>query len=737
MTDLVTIRDHARFTGPTADSRTVERSRLDHSFATATGKVVRVLAPAGYGKSTLVARWVANDPRNPRWLDLEPIDNDPLVLAHVLSEVLADLGRAGLVGRTADLGSSHDLRQSMAGVDEPFILVLDDIHHLTDKASTAPIDVIIENLPRDSTLVLIGRAHHHPETTARHRLHPGVVDVTAEALAFDLAESEQMLNLLGVTPDIESVKLIADQFEGWPAGLRLAAPVLATRPDGEEIPLDKLADIDDVADYVTEEWFGSLAPEDRAFLTEVGCLGRFTGEQCDAVLGRHDSASILRRLCRNELVIIPLDQSSGWYRMHGVLSRWLSSRLEGLDRERWRQIHIAASRWWARQDDVDLAIEHAATAGEMDLIEDLVKEHSATFVARGMYPTVERWLARVEDARIRSSPELRHAETMLAIGAGNGERARNWMRISRVEDGPLDDGLADTADEIALRTEALFATLETRPAAELIPAAHNAHRHLQAGEWRALASLALGANMYLAGDRQAIDVLREALFENEIAHTTTMQAVTSACLAIILDLEGHAAEATALSGRAASLQSNTYGEAAPALSGTTSALIDARAGRLDHAAEAIAQGRTRIERFDQCAPWFNILGLLTLARASLLVDDVTTARELLQQLERKMEIQDGTTPLAAHVEALHDRVHAASDASAARSGSLTAAELRVLQYLPTNLCLADIATRLYVSRNTVKTHAAAIYRKLGASSRSAAVELARQAGLIDETEKII
>ena len=737
MSDLVAIRDQARFTGPAAQSKVVERSRLDHSFAAATGKVLRVLAPAGYGKSTLVARWVANDTRSTRWLDLEPIDNDPLVLAHVLTDGLADFEGTDLDRQAAGLGSSDDLWRSIAGIDEPFVLVLDDIHHLTDRASTDPIDVVIENLRPDSTLVLVGRACHHPEAIARHRLQPGVVDVTADALALDLAETEEMLTKLGVSADIESIKRIADQFEGWPAGLRLAAQVLVTPADGGAIPLSRLGDTNDVTDYITGEWFGGLGPEDQNFLTEIGCLERFTGEQCDAVLGRHDSASILHHLCRNELMIIPLDQTGDWYRMHAVLSRWLSSRLQSLDRERWRQIHIAASRWWARQHDVDLAIEHAATAGEMGLLEDLVKVHSANFVARGMHPTVDRWLARVEDARIRSSPELRHAKTVLAIGAGDGERALNWMRISMAEHDLLDDGLADPTDVVGLQTEALFATLETHPAEELIPAALNAHCHLPAGAWRSLATLALGANLYLAGDERAIDVLRESLFESEIANTTAPHAVACACLSIVLDLEGQAAEATELSSRATSSDSAGHGEAATGLSEAVAALVDARAGRLDEATERIAHGRARMAQFDRCAPWFNILGLLTLARASLLVDDVAGAGDLLHQLERKMASQDETTSLAAQVEALHDRVHAAGDVFAARDALLTAAELRVVQYLPTNLSLADIATRLYVSRNTVKSHAASIYRKLGVGSRGEAVEVARQTGLIDKANTII
>ena len=138
----------------------------------------------------------------------------------------------------------------------------------------------------------------------------------------------------------------------------------------------------------------------------------------------------------------------------------------------------------------------------------------------------------------------------------------------------------------------------------------------------------------------------------------------------------------------------------------------------------------KLARLDTCAPWFNILGLIPLLKTSLLLDDATTARELLQELEQKIRNQDPTTPLARCVEDLGDAVRAALEFSAERSWSLTTAQLRVAQYLPTNLSLADIATRLYVSRNTVKSHAAAIYRKLDTNSRAKAVDRMRRAGVI-------
>ncbi len=736
MSDLISVRDRARFTGPTRRSGIIERSRLDGRYASATGQVLRVLAPAGYGKSTQVLRWVADDERRVRWLDLEPIDNDPLVLAHVIATELADRSWSNL--DVDDDVPFEGVAQLIADPDEPFVLVLDDVHHIVSEESADLIGLIIDRLPRHSTLVLVGRSHHRSESIARQRLEPGVVDVTAGDLAFDFAETEQLLRTLGIQADIDVLSSLGEQFEGWPAGLRLASQVMAARPEGFEAPLAELGDLAYVTDYITQEWFGALDHDDQTLLTELGCLERFSGVQCDAVLGRRDSASTLRRLCRNELMLIGLDQRDEWYRMHAVLARWLSARLQSLDPTRWRDIHVTAARWWLDEGDTDLAIAHAAAAEDLDLLESMVVQQSGSYAARGMYRTIERWLGHIEETRTRESLPLRQSQALLNIGIGDGERALAWTRLCRSESGSVEGVPGDLADMLAHQTDALLATLDTRPARELIPVAASAYDHLHHGEWRALACLALGVNTYLSGGDGAIGLLREALFESELADATTLQATAAATLAIVLDIEGASDEAAALSDRAVRLLATPLGKdvSATGVSLAIASLIDARAGRHDAAGARRDAGRLKLAGFDRSAPWFGILGLIPLIRTSLLLDDAPAALDMLDALDVKMECQDRSTPFARHVDDLRATVHAASDTFHERSWALTAAELRVVQFLPTNLSLADIATRLYVSRNTVKSHTAAIYRKLGTTSRSDAVERARAAGLVAETQPL-
>ena len=738
MSDLVSIRDRARFRGPTIRTGVIPRSRLDERYASANGRVLRVLAPAGYGKSTQVQRWVGDDERPIRWLDLEPIDNDPLVLAHAIAAGLTDRVQVTPDVTAGEDAPFDDLAQLIADPDEPFVLVLDDIHHLDSDESAELIDLVVDHLPPHSMLILVGRAHHRSGSVARHRLAPGVVDVTADDLAFDLAETEEMLVTLGLESDIDVLTAIAEQFEGWPAGLRLAAQVLASHREGFGVALDKLGDLAYVTDYVTQEWYGALSPDDQVLLIELGCLERFSGAMCDAVLDRTDSAATLRRLCHSELMLIGLDQHDEWYRMHAVLARWLSSRLRSVDPIRWREIQVAAATWWSSEGDADLAIEHAAAAGDAHLLEALAIQHCGPYAARGLYLTIERWLECFDEARVSDSVPLMQMHAVLNVGFGEGERALGWTRRCRSVLDSAERVPGSLGDLLANQTDALYATLENLPACDLVPVAERAYENLAHGEWRALACLALGANSYLCGRDGATDLLREALFENEAAQTTTLQATAAAALAIVLDLEGSVDEAAALSARAVRLLATPLGKdaSATAVSLAIASLVDARSDRLDEAAARRDAGRRKLAGFDRSAPWFKVLGLIPLIRTSLLLDDARAALDMLGELEALMDMQDPTTPLALHIDVLGASVRAAHAALADRRWALTSAELRVVRYLPTNLSLADIATQLFVSRNTVKSHAASIYRKLGTTSRSDAVDLARAAGLLTDPPPI-
>ena len=277
-------------------------------------------------------------------------------------------------------------------------------------------------------------------------------------------------------------------------------------------------------------------------------------------------------------------------------------------------------------------------------------------------------------------------------------------------------------------------TLARAPSRQLLPLAEKVIPELQSDTWTALALYATGGLRFLAGDPQAADALEAASFIAEINGLWLHQANCTSALGIVAELEGDRNRATDLAHRAAELLARQIGElpATTAMSDALQAAVAAREGRREESARLIEIGRGKLSAFSSVAPWFNVLCALALARAAVRIDDRAASRALLRDLDQALHGEDPDHGAARHVGDLRESVEAARQLPSDPASALTEAELKVLRHLPTNLSLADIATRLFVSRNTVKSHVAAIYRKLNATSRSDAVDLARKTGLLEE-----
>lgn len=744
MEQVVAVRNRARFVVPQVDPGIVVRSRLDSRYESATGQVVRVLAPAGYGKTTIVSRWMAAEPRAVAWVDLERVDNDPFVLVGTVAQALSDICDLPETSLPSAPLAARGLAESLAPrfgallgrCTTPFVLVLDDLHAIDTAAASAIIDALADHLPPACTLVLAGRAHHLDAAVGRLRLSPGLVDVTAQDLALDLTESEQMMAGLGVRLAPAEVARLAEHFEGWPAGLRLAGQALARSDSEAPVGVAEVAADGFVRAYLRAEWEGHLSDDDTRFLREAACLRRFTAEMCDTVLERPDSGVRLERLHRDELLVMPLDQRAQWHRMHPLLAGHLEAELQDRDRPRWREIHVNAARWWEQHGDIDLALDHARLSGDLDMCQALVAAHGGAYFTLGLHATVRRWLGEFPPSTVRTSAPLCSIGVLDALHLGDGPRALRWSRLllEIVED--HDRPLAQD-DEIRLRSDAVRAVLEVRPAAELLPLAERASVGLPVGPWKGMARLALGGLLFMTGDARAADAFDEGAFEAELATSPLLQAHCLAAHAIVADLEGDRAHAALLGRHAGELVRSRRSELVPttALVASVQALLEARAGRREAAFKELTLARRHLAGYREIAPWFNILARLALVKATVLLGDRPVSRQLLREIDQHLESQSPDNPAAAQVAALKATVEAAERLLPDGPWTLTAAEFRVLEHLPTSLSLADIAQRLFVTRNTVKTHAAGIYRKLGATSRNEAVDLAREAGVLDDRQQ--
>ncbi len=714
---------------PSESTCGIVRSRLDHHFAGAAGGIIRLVAPAGYGKSSLIGRWVEDDPRRVVWLDIDSISNDPLVLLPTLAEGLA--GRRtvelrGVRGAAALDGFGRLVRSQ----ESPFTVVLDDIHRLSSVESSEVVAVLAANLPPHSTLVLAGRDHPHDGAFARLRLDPGVTDLGVEELRFEADEVDQFERSIGANLDSSTRERLAWAFDGWPAGLRLGnlTPAQCEGHEASSMFAGEEFLTRQLAQYIDQEWLRDTTLGDEDLLTTVAVLGRVSGDLCDHVLGHGGSAARLDEMAGRWQFLCPVDGRRNWYRVHGALAALLASRLRDSDRPHLLRLQDQASRYFEQIGDIDEAVRYARRAGDEARYEHLIVEHANERLFTGRAWQVEEWIDALAPTRIADDPLLHTVIAMTSLHRGDVAEARRWIRRS----GEV-AALCVQPDATTSRHRAVRAVIDSAPPDELILTATESRRRLPVG-WRVWADWGIGINHVRVGALDsARDHFESAAFEARLAACHAAEAMLLASAAAAAHFSGDESSAAMLTAASARLDLHSDRDAPlSSIVSAMSALVAAQSGdRRD--ADVIITRAGCSATSDEAIPVITMLTHFVLADASLRLGERAWAVSNLRLGNQHLAADRRCTALEPFLDELRMRVAASNAASACPSFVLTPAELRVMPYLSTHLSLGDIADRLYVSRNTVKTHASAIYRKLGARSRREAVEVARTVGLLETT----
>jgi ATP/maltotriose-dependent transcriptional regulator MalT len=397
-------------------------------------RLVLVCAPAGFGKTALLAHWARSGNRPVAWLSLDAADNDP---ARFWRHLVAALERArpGTGERVGPLlgppaprsfeGLVTALINELAAqpADGEVLLVLDDYHLIDAGQVHAPLEFLLEHQPPGLHLVLAGRADP-PLPLARLRAAQQLTELRARDLRFTTQESGSLLaGAVDADLPADAVAALAARTEGWAAGLQLAALSLRGQADPAGFVAAFSGTHRYVLDYLAEEVLEAQSEQVRGFLLETSVLERLSGGLCDAVTGRAGSQAMLEQAERANLFLVPLDEVRGWWRYHHLFADLLRARLQQQQPGRVPALHRAAATWCEQHGLPDYAIHHAIAAGDAAWAGCLIERHADALLLRNEGATIERWLATLPAGVASSRPRLCLTQAALALDSGSLEAA--------------------------------------------------------------------------------------------------------------------------------------------------------------------------------------------------------------------------------------------------------------------------------------------------------------------------
>jgi LuxR family transcriptional regulator, maltose regulon positive regulatory protein len=360
------------------------RRGLTEAAATCGMPVVSIVAPAGFGKTTLLAQWEQLDGRPFAWVSLDRRDNDPLVLWNYLVAAIRHIEPSFGAAVEPALRSAGGIMlevivprilQELESTDREIVLVLDDYHWVTNPACHEWTALLVERGPANVQLVVSSRLDP-PLGFARLRANGGLFELRTPDLAFTEAETAELFaGAFGLDLERDSIATLQRRTEGWPAGLYLAFLSVRDVSDPTAALMEFGGSSRHVVDYLTEVVFDSETDEHRSFLLETSILDRMCGSLCDSVTGKGDSARVLAEIERANLFLVPLDEHREWFRYHHLFAELLRDELRRRGSAREPELHRRACAWFGSVGDVDDAIQHAIRGGDLETAATLVATH--------------------------------------------------------------------------------------------------------------------------------------------------------------------------------------------------------------------------------------------------------------------------------------------------------------------------------------------------------------------------
>ena len=493
-----------------------------------------------------------------------------------------------------------------------------------------------------------------------------------------------------------------------------------------------------LADYIEAESMSELSPELHEFLRRTSVLENMCGPLCDAVLERDDAAVALAAIERLNLFVVPLDRHREWYRYHRLFRELLRRKLADEEPELVRVLNARAAEWFEARGDPESALGYAYAAGDSDRAARILSSVALQVHSSGRAATLESWLRPFDDdEQLEQYPAVAVTGCRTHAVRGRPEEAERWLEAAERGAASRRKGVASVRPCIAVMRSAMCA----RGPAQMRTDAVAARSKLRRGAtWRASALLVEGAAAILLGnDGKADSILAEAALEADRIGSNETRVVALGERAVLAGARGDHQEAEALAVEACDLMGETelkdYSTSALALAASARAML--RHGMWEKARHQLTLAGNLLPRLTYALPWLAVQVRLEVGYACVTMRDRKGAQRMLEEVRAIFGVKPKLGALSAGVDALADEIDDMPADGPNGSSALTAAELRLLPLLSTHLSFREIGERLFVSRNTIKTQAISVYRKLGVSSRSEAIARASELGLIGPKEQLV
>jgi LuxR family transcriptional regulator, maltose regulon positive regulatory protein len=730
---------------PPVLSEVVPRPHLRDVLSSPERALTLICAPAGWGKTTLLADWAGSQPHGHHvaWLRLERADNDPdRFFAYFLAALATVAPRIG-TNSSALLRApgGNFMREALpvvaseiAAFEAEVILALDDYQVIDHPAINDALASLLEYGPRNLRLTIASRTRPHLPI-GRLRVRGDLTELGPEELGFTEAEADVFLNgvhELGLSA--HEVALLCERTEGWAAGLHLAVLSLRRGADARSLIGSFAGDDRHVVDYLVSEVLAQASPAQRSFLLRTSVLDRFCARLCHAVTGLPDASGLLDQIERSQYFLVPLDARREWYRHHHLFGDMLCRLFSRESPDEVVAVHRRAAAWFRQVGLESEAIRHSLAAGDVTLAGDLIASSWLTLLNEGRRSDVIGWLDQLPTDLVLSDPRLCSARGWTLFSMGQLGQVEVWA------DAAQRAAVAGTSDELEPAFAAELATLRASYSLLLGDVtnsrswARGALELDDAPAWGGVALMCLGTASYWFGD---IPVAARELDESIPRSRLTLPLAAIRGLGVLALLEADRQRWFDVSRYVADAFRLAHA------SGTEEYWMSSSA----HLANArLLMSRRRLEEADVAVNRALRLarrgaGPMEVAYALLIAADIRVSRRepasaqvMVREAEEIVEgIPDPGPRLSALVRDHRSRTrrgtahrydgHAASD-------ELTARELAVLELLGSELSQRDIARQLFVSLNTVKTHTKSIFRKLGVTNRPAAVARALDRGLL-------